>query len=509
MEKPKRRTNRAIVIHLDRTGGKGTIKAPGIPATAGILPFLQHVPIGEIFEVLVNATPPSEAITHRPVLRDGDVIIGGSDPPETGRFSVAVPPHLWSESWSATSMSMPIACRSSVALRPRSSEVPALSVCIFFRSGVGREILSHIFASASGADLIRTVSELAVPILPPEVVEQFEDHQALAEEITDFFVSRDNLEEALFHAKSRDDFEHCSLQIQTSAQQVRETLGSLGNVDYQIRNFYPFPLAFPYRLLSARQNAEQLYRQQLRVAENLMAFVCSVSLAIFDECPPDMKAQLESFWKGGVSPGDWRDVAKRCCRISLQNDRSQLHVALEKLWFQGNKRSRFDERIEGLIQIKNHYKHDRGPDTDREIADSSKKLQQLIDACLKDLACFLQFPIRLVLDVDIHKVSGGVTLRTLRYAGDHPALRREEVRYPEPLPRTLFIEVAPDSWVRLFPFLSVQDCPRCHSRETYFVDSWKDGGARLKSFEYGHTLEDVEVGDALNRWIFGPSAPSG
>ena len=462
----------------------------------------------------MNAARPSEGITHTPVLREGDVVIGGSDFPdpegisvvglsvEGHPLSVVRHPHLWSKSWSTN--------KSSVALRPRSPEVPALSVCILFRSEVGQEILSQIFASASGADLVRTLSELAVPILPPEVAEQFEFDQALAEEIqTDFMVSLEKLEDDLFHAKSRDEFEHRSLLIQTSAQQVQEAIGSVGDLGYQVRNFYPFPLAFPYRLLVSRLNPEQLYRQQLRVAENFLAFVCSVSLAMFDQCPTDMKAQLESSWRRGTSPGEWRDIAKRCCRISVENGRNQLRVALEKLWFWGNKRSRFDERVERLIQIKNDYKHDRGPSTETELAASSKKLQQLIEACLKDLACFLQFPIRLILDMDIDKVSGGITLRTLRYAGDHPALRREDVQYPVPLPRTLFMEIARDSWIRLFPFLSVQDCPKCQNREMYFIDSWKDGRARLKSFEYGHTIEDVEVADALHRWLFGPDAPTG
>src|SRR5579859_3721168 len=49
---------------------------------------------------------------------------------------------------------------------------------------------------------------------------------------------------------------------------------------FQIRNFYLFLLAFGYRQLSSLTTPQDHYRELLRVAENILAFLGSVSLAL-------------------------------------------------------------------------------------------------------------------------------------------------------------------------------------------------------------------------------------
>jgi hypothetical protein len=59
--------------------------------------------------------------------------------------------------------------------------------------------------------------------------------------------------------------------------------------------------------------------------------------------------------------------------------------------------------------------------------------------------------------------------------------------------------------VSLFPFLSVERCPKCGNREVYFPDKLQRRGpdniATLKSFERGHTVESLEVGTQLVSWF--------
>lgn len=54
-------------------------------------------------------------------------------------------------------------------------------------------------------------------------------------------------------------------------------------------------------------------------------------------------------------------------------------------------------------------------------------------------------------------------------------------------------------WISLDPFLTFQECPECGHMETYFIDKWpeKNGVAQLKSFERGHTLGSIEIGETL------------
>lgn len=64
-----------------------------------------------------------------------------------------------------------------------------------------------------------------------------------------------------------------------------------------------------------------------------------------------------------------------------------------------------------------------------------------------------------------------------------------------------------ETWIPLHPLVSVQYCPHCKMRETYFVDAWEGPGkpAQLKSFERGHTHRDdkaaQQIGSDLERWL--------
>jgi hypothetical protein len=114
----------------------------------------------------------------------------------------------------------------------------------------------------------------------------------------------------------------------------------------------------------------------------------------------------------------------------------------------------------------------------------------------------IQHPIRLVLEIDVVRGTNNVILHTLRFNGDHPGHSQEKIEYPMPLPKdTLYIQLSPDNWAPLYPFITVQYCPQCQTRETYFIDRWqgnqKPGG--LKSFERGHAVDENEIGKELEQ----------
>jgi hypothetical protein len=50
-----------------------------------------------------------------------------------------------------------------------------------------------------------------------------------------------------------------------------------------------------------------LYREQLRFAENVLAFLASLCLALLREEDRDgMDLDLRKYWSGGISFGDWK-----------------------------------------------------------------------------------------------------------------------------------------------------------------------------------------------------------
>jgi hypothetical protein len=52
-------------------------------------------------------------------------------------------------------------------------------------------------------------------------------------------------------------------------------------------------------------------------------------------------------------------------------------------------------------------------------------------------------------------------------------LRQERLEYSELVTKSdLYIEITTEKWIPLYPFITVHNCPRCKSREIYFIDKY-------------------------------------
>ena len=52
-------------------------------------------------------------------------------------------------------------------------------------------------------------------------------------------------------------------------------------------------------------DSRDLYREQLRIAENILAFLASVSLVLLRKQDRDEAGiDLKEYWRSGISPGD-------------------------------------------------------------------------------------------------------------------------------------------------------------------------------------------------------------
>ena len=110
---------------------------------------------------------------------------------------------------------------------------------------------------------------------------------------------------------------------------------------------YPFPLAFPYRSLEGSFEDRQLYDEQLRVGENMMAFLVSVVLAYVLYKERWLPTNLRGFWREGYIPASgkrsWTSVQRHSSARNrvLPCDHSFALVQREK-----NKPSKFSQNIQ-------------------------------------------------------------------------------------------------------------------------------------------------------------------
>ncbi len=268
----------------------------------------------------------------------------------------------------------------------------------------------------------------------------------------------------------------------------------------RIADTYPLPIAYSWSLLQGIWDPRDRYREQLRLAENMLAFLGSVSLAILDDGDYE-RAQLDLRvpWQGGISFGAWKLIVQRCAKVFRSYRSNPLASDIRKLSI-GSEDKVFGADVAALISARNNFHHGRGPVMEEDIVEASNEAQERLQRCMEALSFLTKYPIRLVQDFDVDRRNDDFLLKCLRLEGDGPGFRQEKISFPKALPRgDLVLDLGDGNWAQLYPFVVASNCPHCRYRETYFVDRWNDrkGTTLMKSFERGHTEERRDVSDTL------------
>jgi type I restriction-modification system DNA methylase subunit len=377
----------------------------------------------------------------------------------------------------------------------------------FLNSASGQAKLSTAIGGAVIPTLrLSSLRNLEIPIPNQSVMELIKDLYVAETALLDRANQASSLRKQLFSSETPDEFNERLQSMSVEAQVLSQSIVQSGSVNFQIRNYYPFVIAYPYRSLDAINNETELYKEQLRVAENILAFLGSIGLALIvatrsillQDTKSITKQMIYEYWQNGISPGSWQEMANRSASMLRSNDQFAAARSFASIWYKGKggKQSHFGKLIQDLVARKNDFKHDRGPQTSYEYIEQANALARDLDECLKEIAFFIQYPMRLVVDADVDWKTSKASLNTLVYMGDHPGLRRERVVVAKPAPKDkLYLEVKEDTLIPLYPLISVHYCNSCKTKETYLVDRWNplDGRTVIKSFERGHTHDNDDI----------------
>jgi hypothetical protein len=277
-------------------------------------------------------------------------------------------------------------------------------------------------------------------------------------------------------------------------------------LERKISTSYPTPLASGYGALTRVGDPRDLYREQLRFAENVLAFLGSASLALLKgEDREKAGVDLKRYWSGGISPGDWKEMVQRCSKVFASYGDAPPATAIHRLKI-GSESKGFGRDVIDLIRAKNDYKHDRGPKDLEGLANAADGAQEKLRRCMEALAPLVGYPLRLMKKAEVNPDGEGFLARSSRYTGATPDLPTEEaVLRNKPREGELYLDPGDGGWVSLYPFIVPAACLNREGTETYFVDGWdtKKGTARMKSFESGGTVHSREVAEALEGWADG------
>lgn len=399
-----------------------------------------------------------------------------------------------------------------IRLRPRGSTACTAYLNSYLSSpAVDRLLRAQVRSFTDSVPRLKVseLRDLPIPHLDYEAIGEVEDIEDLERDLRRRAENVAESRRSLFDARGPDEFERKARNLRDTSSMLSAGLKLADSLDYKIRNFYPYPLAFPYRAISAETSLRGRYQEQLRFAENLLAFLGSLSLSILEPSDQaDIAEKVEEEWVRGITPGGWHDLAGSACNLLSQYEDHRLAKSLHRLQVRSGKRG-IGPILNDFVETKNDFKHDRGPTSNREYEAGNAELKTKIEEALEQLSFLSEFPIRQVIEMDTDRQGSNMILGCLRYTGDHPGLPYEHVRMAvetyaqQPVKKgDLYVDLGESYWRPLRPFLVSRDCPKCGSREVYFLDKLDTsrGEALLKSFERGHTIDEREdfVEDVLS-----------
>lgn len=374
----------------------------------------------------------------------------------------------------------------------------------FFQSDTAHRLLSSLAGGASLRSIrISELRQLHIPIPNDAFLSLIRDLRDVEERLETKQSSLGELRQQLFDLRDTNSSEAHVRDLSTRIQVLSDGLIRSDDWFYQLRNFYPFPVAYGYRSLSSTREPAQLYEGLLNVAENLFAFLGSVGISVVLNTVdlPERdgalnKRRLQETWERGISFGNWRDIAFLSAKELRKQGTSGFSSDYASIWFQGSagsKTSEFFNVANKIVEKRNDSRHGRGPNSKVEFQEHVADLEEMVNHAYKSIDFLIRYPLHLVERISKPFREDGFDVESLEYMGDHPGMQHKEKRLPESVSEgLLYIEVSQQRWIPLYPMVSVHHCPKCKRRETYMIDKW-DGTyeCRMKSFERGHVIEST------------------
>jgi len=176
----------------------------------------------------------------------------------------------------------------------------------YLNSSLARRLIEDRYAGSGGPSMLtaRSLGSLPVPMLGRPVTLDLREigtlEAALRRRADELGLQR----QTLFDATTPQAFASGVQALRRKGELLSRSLLRADDLGFQVANFYPFPIAYGYRLLASISNPTDLYKEQLRVGENILAFLASVAMSLIQ--PADRASaglDVRDIWDGGASPG--------------------------------------------------------------------------------------------------------------------------------------------------------------------------------------------------------------
>lgn len=290
-------------------------------------------------------------------------------------------------------------------------------------------------------------------------------------------------------------------------RQRRAASEMVTTLDYRIREFYPYPVAYRWRQIQTHVDEgswRDAYIAALHCAEVHLAYAALICLAGAHAEQVELQSSRGVFDKlcsgrrgAGPTLGDWVNILKELSTLKAVNhlEGDSLLGALRRTLPQTGAVAEAQVR---LSERRNDESHLRNLDPMRAEAEAREVIKDL-QLLLEQASMLADITLVHLTDNkwDSIKCLGRATVQVLH--GDHPLARSEyrnhAVRDLEE--GSLYVIDPLGRWTLLRPYLKRSRCLECGSHSIYHPDRQVKGVLQLKALDHGHSTPGPDVWDAL------------
>jgi hypothetical protein len=282
------------------------------------------------------------------------------------------------------------------------------------------------------------------------------------------------------------------------------------SLDYQIRNYYPHPIALRRELILQQEHGKDRLDSILECAEYVMTLVALLSMIQVAEghhiglgIPT---SQLRSFCQPGSLHLDWGKclaLVREGVAHTAKHD-NPLALPFPALGELGtvlaDASSDWSQAETTLREHRNHQSHlQRLPDA--EILNMSEEFTQFLDVLLSHVPFLGTIPLVYVTDYQ-YRPSGERIARFQLLQGASVAFQQREQSVPEELPRDVvgFLDQRGD-FHSAFPWLIWDACPVCLRSELFVFNRIEDRQVTYVAMETGHPHHPAGLAERMATFV--------
>ena len=280
----------------------------------------------------------------------------------------------------------------------------------------------------------------------------------------------------------------------------------------EVSQAFPFPLAYAFRVVATPQEPRIDYSEKLRCAENFLAYLGSLGVALAQAAGLRLKPEgglnvdLVRCWTGGISAGQWTQIVRETTRAlrSLDDPDGVPIPEFSSLWWKAGRKfrqTRTAEILKGLVKLRNDFHHNRGPKTPERFEEAAADIQHKLLEVLRNSRFLTRYPLWYVTDCEAQRRSSQFKVTYNLCMGDHPRFAQREAQHDRSLVRRCVYLRSGGRLFDLTPWIVLRVCRTCGDETMFFVDSVDRGKETItyKSFERGHADPCTEYWEDIAR----------